>query len=364
MSTNQEVLRNNYSYPGFTINWGAIFAGLVLILSVGWLLFAFSSAIGLSIIDIEQFQANDMTGKAKSVGVAATLWMIVTAVITYFLGGFLSGKVSGKLDQPTGTLHGVVLWSCTIIISMIFSAIGVGSIVSTATSAAKSAASTGFNTATIIAAQSSNDGNTQSSDNSFLYPLVGSLKQGITKALTQAEQNSNDEEKSAQDSNQSFSTNEKSQAKNGSDNQTDFSSDRDVNKFSDENEGKSSSENKNDNYQHSDQKSAEKRIRKMIDRTDPQIFAAAAIALIQGNEKQAKEILSSHLDIDEAELNKVIKKVQEKAEVVADEMKEKAEKAKEYATGALWAIILSYLAALLACIGGAHLGTRCKDRAI
>lgn len=342
MSTNQEMLRNDYSYRGFTINWGAIFAGLVLILSAGWLLFAFSSAIGLSIIDIEQFQGNDMTGKAKSVGVAATLWMIVIAVITYFLGGFLSGKVSGKPDHSAGALHGVVLWSCTIIISMIFSAIGISSIVSTATSAAKSVASTGLNTATVIAAQSSNSGNTSSSDHSFLHPLVGSLKQGIMKALTQGEKN---------------------QEKNRSDHQADFSSDSDINKFSDENEGKSSSEKKNDNNQYSYQKSAE-RINKMIDRTDPRIFAATAIALIQGDEKQAKEILSSHLDIDEAELNKVIRKVQEKAEVVADEMKEKAEKAKEYATGALWAIILSYLAALLACIGGAHLGTRCKDRAI
>lgn len=362
MSTNQETLRNNYSHPGFTINWGAIFAGLVLILAAGWLLFAFSSAIGLSIIDIEELQSRDMAGKAKSVGVAATLWMIVTAAIIYFLGGFLSGKVSGKLDQPTGTLHGVVLWSCTIIISMIFGAIGVGSIISTATSAAKSAASTGFNTATIIAAQSNNDENTQSSNNSFLYPLVGSLKQGITRALAQIEQNSNNKEKDEHDSNQ-FSTGEKSQEKSRSYDQTDSSFDREINKSSDKNENKSSPKNKNDNYQYSDQKSAEKRIKKMIDRTDPRIFTTAAIALIQGNEKQAKEILSSHLDINEAELNKIIQKIQEKAEIAADEMKEKTEKAKEYATGVLWVIILSYLAALLACIGGAHLGTRCKDQA-
>ena len=147
MSTNKEVLRDGYSQPGFTINWGAIFAGLALILSLGWLWVTLSAAIGLSIIDIDQLQDSDMSsGEVKSIGMAAMLWMIVSAVITYFLGGFLSGKVSGRPNQATGTLHGVVLWSCTIIIGMILGAIGVSGIVSTATGAAKSVASSFGNT--------------------------------------------------------------------------------------------------------------------------------------------------------------------------------------------------------------------------
>lgn len=340
MSTNKEVLRDGYSQPGFTINWGAIFAGLALILSVGWLWVTLSAAIGLSVIDIDQLQGSDMSsGEVKSIGMAAMLWMIVTAVITYFLGGFLSGKVSGRPNQATGTLHGVVLWSCTIIIGMILGAIGVSGIVSTATGAAKSVASSGFNTAAIIASQRGNDGKSESSDISFLHPLVGSLKQGLTKTIAQAEQasdeaggkhdqNSGTEKENERTSTPSSSDDEKNQKKGTSD------------------------------------KSVAERAEKMIDRTDPKIFAAAAIALIQGDKKQAKEILASHMDIDEEELDKVIQKVQKKAEVVADEMKVKAEKVKEYATSVLWVIIFSYLAGLLACIGGAHLGVERKGRAI
>lgn len=334
MSTDREILQNGHLYPGFSINWGAIFAGLVLILAAGWLLFALSSAIGMSIVDIDQLQSRDLKGNTQTIGIAAAVWMIITAIITYFLGGYLSGAVSGRLSRPAGTLHGVVLWSCTIVIGMILGVLGVGSIVTTATGAAKSVASSGLNAAAIVASQNAGDGQNKISADSFLYPLTGYLKQGIAKAVAQAEKNT-DNKANSRDSNQSSSSNQSA------------SSDIDRSEISS-----------------GEIKSASQQVEKIIDRTDPQIFVSAAIALIQGDERQAKEIISSHIDVDEAELDKVIQKVRNRAEVVAEEMKETAEKIKEYATSALWVVLLSYLAGLLACIGGACLSTRQRDDAI
>lgn len=374
MSTNKEIIRSSYSQPGFTINWGAIFAGLVLILSVGWLLFALSTAIGLSVIDIEQLQGSDMAGKTKSVGIAATLWMIVTAVITYFFGGYLSGKVSGRPNPTMGTWHGVVLWACTIILGMILGAIGVSGIVSTATGAVKSVASSGFNTAELIASQAGTDEKSRSSSTLSVHPLVGSLKQGIVKVLAQAQDSS--EAQGNHDSTSSSST-EKDEQKNQSNDPRDSASAENTKKNPEESsdtrnldQGQASDSSSNDKqrhtyHQHHPVKSNLKRAERVIDRIDPQIFTAAAIALIQGDKSQAKEILSSHLDIDEAELDKAISKVQQKAEKVADELKEKAEQAKQYATSVLWVIILSYLAGLLACIGGARLSAnRHRDEVV
>ena len=50
-NTNQDVSVNSNSNI-WTINWGAIFASLVFIYALSWLLFTLSSAIGLSIIEI------------------------------------------------------------------------------------------------------------------------------------------------------------------------------------------------------------------------------------------------------------------------------------------------------------------------
>lgn len=423
MSTNKESLQLSYSQPGYTINWGAILAGLVFILALGWLMFTLSSAIGLSIVDIENIQANNVETKAKSLGMATIVWVFITAIVTYFLGGFLSGKVSGRSDKPTGTLHGLVLWSCTIILGIILGALGVSGIINTATGAAKSVTSSAMSATAILASQS----NSGSSDrSSFLHPLVGSLKQGLTKAIEKTEkalENSNNDSvssKSQRDKESNRSNNserlsddnsnkssEKATSKsvnsqekpitssvNDQDNdrkdnedavthsQSD-SSDKDSyeqsqNEVADaapqskahetnknghydlKNSDKSSAAEKHRRYHHHYQqlRSTTKRVEKAVKNIDSQILALTAVALIQGDKERAKEILSSHIDIDEAEIDTIIQNVQERAIKAGKELKAKAEDAKEYAAGVLWIVFISYLFGLIAAVLGAQMAMR------
>ncbi len=94
----------------WTINWGAIFASLVFIYALSWLLFTLSSAIGLSIVEVPN--PNDTHIKSESLTISLTLyaWLIGTVLITYFAGGWLVGRFSGNIDKRIVSLHGVVVW--------------------------------------------------------------------------------------------------------------------------------------------------------------------------------------------------------------------------------------------------------------
>ena len=408
MSTSKDTLPVTYSQPGLTINWGSILSGLVFIVALGWLLFTLGSAIGLSIADVHDIHEGDASSKATAMGTAATVWVLATVIATYFLGGFLSGKVSGRSDKATGLLHGVVLWSCTIIIGIIFSAIGVSGIMNAAAGAAKSVTSTGAQAVSMMAGGHMGGGHKDigsSQLGSFLHPLTGSLKQDLNKALEKAKQAAKDskEESGAQsgssqnhthyqnssagsstsykagnDDTQSSSSANADEASNNRENgENDDESAKADDATDDAKEGregqsppraendsresheKSSSRSASKAHSHSaHHSSALRSVDRAIEKIDPQVLMAVALALIQGDEKRAKGIVTSHFDIDEAEVDKLIKAAKQKAEQAAKELEKKMNEAKDYAAGLLWVIFLSYLIGLIACISGAQLAMR------
>ncbi|MCE7915313.1 MAG: hypothetical protein DYH15_11710 [Nitrosomonas sp. PRO4] len=416
MSINKDTLPASYAQPGLTINWGAILSGLVFILALGWLLFTLGSAIGLSIAEIHTLQ-DDISSKTTALGTAATVWMLATIVATYFLGGFLSGKVSGRSDKQTGLLHGVVLWSCTIIIGIIFSAIGVTGIMNAATGAAKSVTSTGAHAVSMMADGADKDiGSSQLG--SFLHPLTGSLKQDLTKALEKAKQTSKHSQQGSNaesdipsrsteaNQNQSNTQNSaegSSTSHNESNNDTESSAstradgDSYNREYRDDNDEESSkvvddatdddakegreaqspsraendsraSKEKSDsntvshsNYHSAHHYSRSRSMERAIEKIDPQVLMTVALALIQGDEKRAKGIITSHFDIEEAEVDKLVNTAKQKAEQAAKELEKRMNEAKDYAAGLLWVIFLSYLIGLLACIGGAQLAMRAPN---
>ena len=408
MSTSKDTLPVTYSQPGLTINWGSILSGLVFIVALGWLLFTLGSAIGLSIADVHDIHEGDASSKATAMGTAATVWVLATVIATYFLGGFLSGKVSGRSDKATGLLHGVVLWSCTIIIGIIFSAIGVSGIMNAAAGAAKSVTSTGAQAVSMMAGGHMGGGHKDigsSQLGSFLHPLTGSLKQDLNKALEKAKQAAKDskEESGAQSGSsqnhthyQNSSAGSSTSYKAGNDdtqssssaNADEASNNRENGENDDESakaddatddakegrEGQSPPRAKNDSRESHEKSSsrpaskahsysahhssASRSVDRAIEKIDPQVLMAVALALIQGDEKRAKGIVTSHFDIDEAEVDKLIKAAKQKAEQAAKELEKKMNEAKDYAAGLLWVIFLSYLIGLIACISGAQLAMR------
>ncbi|SOD22370.1 hypothetical protein [Nitrosomonas ureae] len=291
-STNNEIPIPITTYTGWSINWGAIFATLVFIYALSWLLFTLSSAIGLSIVEIPNPHDTDVKSESLTLSIALYAWLIGTILITYFCGGLLVGKLSGNADQGTLMLHGLVMWSCTILIAILLGAMGVNSLLSSAASAVKTTATVGMNLPNVVSVDN------KQLPSSF-QPLISSLKQGIKKGGSQDDTNS-----SQQDDN----SNSKSQ--NASDS------------------------------------------------IDPQALRLMAFALIQGDEKQAKEIIASSTDLDEKQVDELVNSVKSKADKIGKDIEKKANEVRQYASGILWLTFISYIVALFASILGARWGSK------
>jgi|GEM_PF-1673500 len=384
------------------INWGAVFAGLVFIYALSWLLFTLSSAIGLSIIEIPNPHDTNIESESLVVNIALYAWIIVTIGITYFLGGWLAGELSGSTNEIAVLLHAVVVWSCTIVIAVLLATIGVNSLFSSAASALKTTATAGMNLPRTISS-SSGDGALSQLPSSF-QPLIASLKQGIKKANSEQKNSSssqndgndsrreNDSIQVSNDSPQKSTSSIRDSSKNNDDSSSENSNNSQEESFNQENSSSSqgdenmsqrgnvsteelnsstrdSSENNHGstskniyNTQEANSNKKESRYthrnHHSADRIDSQALSLIAVALIQGDVKLAKELFTSNTELDEKQVDELINSVKQKAEKLGNEIEKKANEAREYASGILWLIFISYILALIASILGARFGVR------
>jgi hypothetical protein len=131
------------------ISWGAIFAGVIVVLAVQLLLSMLGLGIGLSFVN----PAEGNSANAGSIGLGAGIWWGVSYLIALFAGGYVAGRLAGSLLSWDGALHGILVWAFTLLVTfyLLGTAIGsviggafsvVGNTVSTATQGLKSAVPT------------------------------------------------------------------------------------------------------------------------------------------------------------------------------------------------------------------------------
>ena len=128
------------------IAWSAVFAGVVVALAVNLVLAVLGIGIGLTTIE----PAQGDTPQASTIGIAATVWWIVTALIALGAGGWVAGRMAGVPTRIDGALHGLITWGIAtlLVFWLLTSAIGsliggtfsvVGDAISTATQGATQA---------------------------------------------------------------------------------------------------------------------------------------------------------------------------------------------------------------------------------
>jgi hypothetical protein len=103
------------------ISWGAIFAGLLVTMVVQFMLTLLGVGIGAATIDPLKDQ-----NPAQGLGVGSAIWLIVSALISVFIGSCIAGRLSGAPRRADGLLHGVVTWSAATLFTLflLFSATG------------------------------------------------------------------------------------------------------------------------------------------------------------------------------------------------------------------------------------------------
>src|SRR3569623_810611 len=108
------------------LSWGYIIAGLFFVISASWLVFLLGSAIGVSIAD-----ASDMEAIGKGFGLGAAIWIVLSGIISFFLGSWEAARQSGRPDDNDGMLHGLTLWSVATVEMLVLGSWGIGRVIHT-----------------------------------------------------------------------------------------------------------------------------------------------------------------------------------------------------------------------------------------
>ncbi len=117
MSTSLPVSTTDGSY----VDWPAIFAGSVIAVAIGMLFAAFGTALGLASITLDGSDQSSTTELVLTV-----LWLILTMVAAYLVGGYTAGRMRRRVETATPDeltvrdgVNGLVVWGLGTILSAV-----------------------------------------------------------------------------------------------------------------------------------------------------------------------------------------------------------------------------------------------------
>jgi hypothetical protein len=124
-------------YPG--MNWGAIIAGWLVAVGIAFLMYVAGLAMGFSAFDPYDAQAT-----AKGIGVGTCAWLVLTWVVSLFIGSMFASWFDSREDQTTGVMHGVTVWGLSIAASGLLLALGIGGAIGSGANLVSGAAAGGM----------------------------------------------------------------------------------------------------------------------------------------------------------------------------------------------------------------------------
>ncbi|MHB8173647.1 MAG: hypothetical protein ACYDFU_04205 [Nitrospirota bacterium] len=92
------------------MSWGAIFAGTFVALTVQVML----TLLGLAVRSLNPV----ILQNTLAVPVRAEIWLIVSSIISFFVGGMVAGRMLGIKSPLHGGLHGLAVWGLGTIFSL------------------------------------------------------------------------------------------------------------------------------------------------------------------------------------------------------------------------------------------------------
>ena len=143
--------------PHRRVSWGAVFAGLIVGLAIQLLLSLLGIAIGASTIDPLR---GDTPGKGIAIG--AGIWLLVSGLISTYIGACVAAYLSGSVQKADGVLHGVLSWGAATLLMAFLLTSAVGGLIGGAmgmVSKAAGGAAQGAAQGTVSSDQSSMSGN-------------------------------------------------------------------------------------------------------------------------------------------------------------------------------------------------------------
>lgn len=98
-----------------SFRWSAIFGGLLAALATQIVLSAIGVAVGVTATAVAENQ-----NAARGLGIGAGIWMILTPLISMFVGGMVAAWLSRPLDRKVAAMHGGMVWALSLVIGAFF----------------------------------------------------------------------------------------------------------------------------------------------------------------------------------------------------------------------------------------------------
>jgi hypothetical protein len=92
-------------------SWGSIIAGTAVAITSQLFFATLGAGIGLAALD-------STAADARSLGVGAGIYWLITGLISLFAGGFVAGRLAAFVQPADSALHGVLVWSVAGVIGM------------------------------------------------------------------------------------------------------------------------------------------------------------------------------------------------------------------------------------------------------
>jgi hypothetical protein len=106
------------------VSWGAIFSGLLVSLVIQLMLTLLGVAVGAS-----TFNPMRQPNPGHTYGLASVIWLLVSGLVSIFIGSCVAGRLSGVSRRADGLLHGIVTWSAATALTVLLLASATGAVI-------------------------------------------------------------------------------------------------------------------------------------------------------------------------------------------------------------------------------------------
>jgi hypothetical protein len=106
------------------VSWGAIFAGFFVTIVVQIMLTLLGAAVGIA--SLEPFREPH---SGQKVAIASGIWLLVSGLISIWVGACVAGRLCGGPRRADGLIHGIVAWSVSTCATLALLATAVGTVI-------------------------------------------------------------------------------------------------------------------------------------------------------------------------------------------------------------------------------------------
>jgi len=106
------------------VSWGAIFAGVFFATVLQIMFTLLGAAVGFG-----PLKPAEQSNPSQAMAIGAGIWLLITGLVSIWMGACVAGRLSGGPRRADGMLHGLLTWSVSTVVAIGLLATGLGSVI-------------------------------------------------------------------------------------------------------------------------------------------------------------------------------------------------------------------------------------------